>query len=150
MKNNTYIIPGIHFYIVIPKNSDLSLEQFRLEILKSKGQFIPFEQIDGLTIGEMSNALNINIGFAFCAASHIKSTDGNSKLHVLDTLFFPMEYIKKQKDFTIDKVIEKNYEHRYITESNRYRQIFNSFFQKYQDDSYEKTKDRIVKILTKE
>ena len=48
---------------------------------------------------------------------------------------------------TIDKVIEEIYESRYQDASKREQEIFNNFFERYQDKNHKETKQRVKRLL---
>lgn len=152
MKDNTYIIPAIDFYVVIPKEGEqfFSLENMFKKMLKGHCRFIAFENVDGLTIKELLIFNSFSNGFSVCAVNRIEYNENGEVIklnNVLDSLFFPSSIIETLKDKTIDKIVEENYELRYKEADLKNKRYYNSFFEKYQDGSFEKTKERIKRIF---
>lgn len=144
MKENTYIIPGIDFYIgtsIHCNNEDNILR----DIQNMKIPLIPFNKVDGLLIEDLyipNDAKSLII----LAINRIESNRGITIQNVLDLLIFKKEGLASIKNKAIDKVVEKEYEMRYEKASLRKRRIYNSFFEKYQDESHQMTKERIEKL----
>lgn len=151
MKNNTYIIPAIKFYIAIPLNKGdefSSLDNVKQKLSNNECQLIPFDQVDGLTIEEIITLDGFSKGFAVCAINKMEAkakTYTNITSNVLNILFFPKK-LDCATNKTIDKVVEEEFELKYNEADPQTRRIYNSFFETYQDNSYEDTKERIKKL----
>lgn len=148
MKENTYIIPGVDFYIGISIN--YNCEEYIIEELKANRlQLISFKNVDGLLIEDLylpNNAKSLII----VAINNIESSNGKEKntiKNVLDMFSIKKEDLDSIKDKRIDKVVEEEYEIRYKKASLRKRRIYNSFFERYQDENHQKTKERIKKLM---
>lgn len=154
MKDKTYIIPAIDFYVLIPENTLGTPDEICNNV--SNGRYkvmIPFEKVDGLLLGELMEIPLFADGFVISAINHIdiKENDTDYKIKSTYANFFiqnKSDIPKIALDKTIDKVIEESYESVYTKVNERKRQIFNSFFQKYQDGSYKKTKERVKRLLS--
>lgn len=143
MKENTYIIPAIDFYIVKPNDSFESFEDAEFKIKQGRVSLIPFGYVDGLLVDELINNFGLTNNFLFCAINMVDTIGGDRYMNILHTSFFNTNSLENQMNCQIDKVIEQLYSNSYHTVSIRSRQIYNSFFERYQDGDYEKTKQRI-------
>lgn len=136
MKENTYIIPAIDFYIG--------------EVSDGMGllpdTFIPFEKVDGMSVQELVDSLELDDFFAFYAAS---ASTFRGYRNVMDKTIISVEKLlwATNGNKTIDKVIEEIYESRYQDASKREQEIFNNFFERYQDKNHEETKQRVKRLL---
>ncbi len=145
MKDNTYIIPAVDFYIGI---SNFSTADFILKELKDgKTKLIPFECVDGLLVEDLGFLFSEK-GFIVFAINKLK-LDNKSGFanNILDMVILKKEDIDLIKNKTIDKVVEDIYESKYEKASLRTRRFYNSFFEKYQDGDYNKTKERVKKLI---
>ena len=128
------------------------------EIKESKCIFIPFEQVDGLTIRELYCTEELKNGFSFCAINKIDNVNfGNlckinyTSINVLCSIFFPNQHKMQSSvlDTRIDKLVEMEIENRYSKTSDEVRQISNSYFEKYMDGDFSITNQRVKKLLNK-
>ncbi len=146
MKDNTYIIPAIDFYFGIPNNNTIS--DIILELKYEKVKLVPFENVDGLLIEDLEPYLSEK-GFIIVAINKLNFyKDENKQVsnNILNIVVFNKEEFDSLKDKTIDKIVEEKYESIYKKVPLRTRRIFNSFFEKYQDGDYNKTKERVKKL----
>lgn len=157
MKENTYIIPAIDFYIVpiwsgVPEPHGI----FEMGVSKQRflGSFLPFEEVDGLTIQELEDVIESDTVFLFCAANvhdfgRKSGPFAGIEKTIIDMMIFSTEKLLHATDRnkTIDKVIEEIYESRYQDASKREQEIFNNFFERYQDKNHKETKQRVKRLL---
>lgn len=158
MKDNTYIIPAIKFFIVNEpeelknkRNFNNYLLEFQRKIDISDITLIPFDQVDGITVAVMQEALNINKYFAVMAALDIEQCHvyggniiSNRKICNLKTIVFPIK--EDILDTPVDKVFENYIENSYFSVSENERMIYNSFLEKYRYQDYNKTKEKVKQI----
>lgn len=80
MKSETYIVPAIKYYLVklteeaeeYIKNVGEDLEEYSDHKLLKKGTyFIPFKEVEGLTVGEIAQLLEVNNYFIVIARTEI-------------------------------------------------------------------------------
>lgn len=154
MKDNTYIIPAIGFYVVVPMFKCYRIEEINIQMKENVCFYIPFSQVDGLTLEELLNIEQFQNGFSVSAINRIECFEPDTNVLIrneVDKLFFPcIEKIQdSEKNKRIDKIVEENYELMYSDANDEKRKIYNCFFEKYRDGSYSETKKRIDKILEK-
>ena len=145
MKENTFDIPSVKFCIVY----DISNRNFS----KSVGHYfgydiclIPFEAVDGLSIDDVLKTIKTE-EFIFAAVSLAKAMIGPYRdFSFLLTEKFDSDRLETLKSELIDETIEKIFEEKYNSLSYQEQRIYNCFFERYQDGSYEKTKERIKRL----
>lgn len=131
MRENTFDIPSVKFCIV---NDFFS-------------NYIPFEYVDGLTIDDIPHIYRR--GFYFYAITLPKDFAGEicdqcQWIFVIENFYWSA--LQTQKLERIDKVIEKRFEEKYNQVDEKTQRIYNCFFERYQDGSYEKTKERVKRL----
>lgn len=154
MKDNTYIIPAIDFYVAVPMFKCYRTEEMDIQMKEDVCFYIPFSQVDGLTIKELFCIEKFQNGFSVCAINKIENFEPKNKVlvrNIVDILFFPcIERIPdSEKNKRIDKLVEEDYELLYSDANDEKRKIYTCFFEKYRDSSYSETKKRIDKLLEK-
>ena len=65
---------------------------------------------------------------------------------MLNWFYFYPNYLDKNRESTIDKLLEEYMEKRYILQDEDTKRLYRCFFERYQDGSYLKTKERIKKL----
>lgn len=142
MKENTFDIPSVKFcigYRTIPYGK-------RICEINETFILVPFEDIDGLTIDDVLKTIN-NKEFVFAAISLTKSiTSDVYNIGYLVREKFDSDSLQSQMLDCIDKVVEKRLEEKYSQANEKEKRIYQSFFEKYQDGSYLKTKERIKRL----
>jgi len=155
MKNNTYIIPAIDFYVVFPRAgySFTKPEDVEYCIKVGMHKLIPFKEVDGLLISELFQISCFSNGFAVCPIAIMKTLDEKHE----EQNFYNRLYILKQfkenaigLSKTIDKIVEETYERNYRDADSETRRLYNCFFERYQDGDYETTKQRVKRLLNEE
>lgn len=147
MKDNTYIIPAVDFYVGISEFE--TPDNIFKKLKEGKTKLIPFECVDGLLIEDLEIFLleKILIVVAINKLNFYKGENRKVINNVLNLTVFNKEELDTLKEKTIDKIVEEKYELFYKEAPLRVRHIFNSFFEKYQDGDYDKTKERIKKLI---
>lgn len=147
MKDNTYIIPAVDFYVGISEFG--TPDNIFKELKEGKIKFIPFECVDGLLIEDLGFLL-LEKNLIVVAINKLNFYKGENKQvinNVLNLTVFNKEELDSLKEKTIDKVVEDIYESKYEKASLRTRRFYNSFFERYQDGDYNKTKERVKKLI---
>lgn len=147
MKDNTYIIPAVDFYVGISEFG--TPDNIFKELKEGKMKFIPFECVDGLLIEDLGFLL-LEKNLIVVAINKLNFYKGENKQvinNVLNLTVFNKEELDSLKEKTIDKIVEEKYELLYKEAPLRGRHIFNSFFERYQDGDYNKTKERVKKLI---
>lgn len=163
MKENTYIIPAIKFYILKePRNlskvekrealSDATVCcEFNKIIEEANTILIPFSEVDGLTVSEMASSLSIRNYFAIVAIHEYErkiltpagmTLDKNFRF--LDTRIFSIT--EDKKDVPVDQMFETYIKDIYPSASNKQKRIYHSFLEQYRYQDYEQTKMIIKEI----
>ena len=60
--------------------------------------------------------------------------------------YFDPNYLKEHRDETIDKLLEECMERDYMSKDEYTKRMYRCFFERYQDGSYEKTKERVKRL----
>ena len=142
MRENTFDIPSVKFCI----GYDSNLNDKRICKINEHFIFVPFEDVDGLTIDDVLKTIKKG-EFYFYAIALTKDITG--KIYDRGDLViekFDWSSLQTQKLELIDKVVEKRLEEKYNSASYQEQRIYKCFFERYQDGSYEKTKERIKKL----
>ena len=142
MRENTFDIPSVKFcigYNSIPNGKPIC--KFNEDFI-----FVPFDDVDGLTIDDVLKTIKKG-EFYFYAIALTKDITGeiyNRGDFVVEK--FIWSDLQTQKLERIDKVIEKIFEEKYSQVDEQEQRIYRCFFERYQDGSYEKTKERIKRL----
>lgn len=150
MKENTFDIPAYKFFVMKINDGRAahSLVSYN-DYIKDLDKFsdlikIPFENIDGLTIAEVRDLLNQTDLLLACATTYQIDKDWQ-RFDIIKTIYIDLDYDDIKKE-TIDKAIEKWMMLFYNENDEITRKVYRCFFERYQDGSYEKTKERIKKL----
>lgn len=138
MKPDTFDIPAYKFAIKLPN-----------------GDYVPFENFDGLTLGEVYSLIWNTLQerkYTYDAkkrpiifVSYFGEDCPNKK--ELFSLTFSKEKIDENKDLLIDKIIEKDLEILYdVVDKLSIKKSIRCFFERYQDKNHQDTLSRIKKI----
>lgn len=169
MKDNTYVIPAIQFYILKGPVVDFSsftkeeiVGKLNLALKSGNASLIPFENVDGLTVKEMIDCLQIKEYFAVVAAAtftekrinnHEVQTE-KTNINILSAAIFNtsadelkcgisvFDVKNDELDQTVDRLYQSYIERSYCYDEPRTRSIYNSFLEKYQYQDYEQTKKK--------
>lgn len=149
MKDNTFNVPAYNFSIIIMNQPAIQKEVNECEYNRAMKQdavsIIPFDNVDGLTVEETLKTLQRD-DFAVCCTANWKTQTGINQVTLLDTLIFPSSVLRKSLTVSIDQLVENNYERRYMEAKESTRRIYRCFFERYQDNNHQETKERVKKI----
>ena len=153
MRENTFDIPAVRFYVSHGMTNCMSQLYPR-----AKGELgedstiiaVPFEAVDGLVVKEFLDYLEnysfLHAGISISALSVSDSLKG-------DKVYIPLLFeqinaygFTEFYNMRVDKVIEICFEEKYNQSNEKTKRIYRCFFERYQDCSYEKTKERIKKL----
>lgn len=152
MKHPSYNIPAYKFAIVQindygqPKSH--SLTEYEQHIKQGDVALIPFENVDGLTLEEVRELLRNEETFITCYYDYESYCGPLLCKHrqIVSSVFIDHATMKYNKNLTIDEVVEAIYEQSYKTLEPKALKACHCFFERYQDESYEMTKNRIKRI----
>lgn len=122
-------------------------EDYRRAMEANEASLIPFDNVDGLTVEETLRTLQTK-DFAICCSANWKTQSGINQVQILDTTTFPASALINSKNESIDQLVENNYENLYKEQPESTRRIYRCFFERYQDNSYEETKERVKKLTS--
>ena len=153
MKENTFDIPAYKFFAMKINDGRVSHTSDHYNFLITNNYMdnsilIPFENIDGLDVEEMRTLLQTD-EIVILGTTHYEGKCSDDPLYVLDNtgiLYFPREYLDERKNMSIDKICEEYMEEDYMNNNEPMKRMYRCFFERYQDGSYEKTKERIKKL----
>ena len=145
MKENTFDVPAYHFYILkkttIKKEKEVRPQVFYVD-KQVKKTLIPFENVDGLLVNEVKQILGVKTIIIACTVNNGSDEVIISEYHI----FNDEVMLDKNSKKTIDKLCEEYMEEKYINSDENTKRMYRCFFERYQDGSYEKTKERIKKL----
>lgn len=149
MKENTYDVPAYKFFII--KINDGKKEHSPDEYTHilynnpNRSLRIPFEDIDGLTIQEVKDLLHISdIVLLGCNAYEDHGVFQHS---VLNIFYVDFKDDNLKEDDTIDKIFECLMKKNYMQVDDTSKRTMRCYFERYQDKSYEKTRQRISSLM---
>jgi len=156
MKQNSYIIPAVQFYILKVKEDlnryspEEAMKKINKEIERQDFSLVSFDEVDGLTIEELKDSIHAGKYIAFTAVVltneyYIKRNLASRvpNYYLIDTAVFNTEFYS---DMEIGKRIEQYIETDYASFSTQKKRIYNSFLEKYQYNGYEEVKEKIKVI----
>lgn len=133
MKDNSYDIPAMKFYIVIPPYSgglDLTIIDGNLGI--------PFENVDGLNVQEVLELFHIS-SFALISATSYRDQCFQEHVKSILQLNFGHKYLEDRLDMRIDKVYEEALRANKDINKNAKR-TYACFLERYQGKEYQEIK----------
>lgn len=154
MKENTFDVPAYKFFVLKIADGIREHNYNHYHSFTSTGThyspvtFIPFENVDGLEVDELRRLIGTNevfiLGATYC---ELNSTMGPiSKFGNTIEIYFGKDFLDHKKNMTIDAICAEAMEEKYVTRNDREKRMYRCFFERYQDKSYKKTKERIRKI----
>ena len=159
MKENTFDVPAYKFFAMKINDGRVSHTSDDYKFLITNNYtdniiLIPFENIDGLKVEEVRSLLTTKEVFIFGtmyyeSINFIKNYDKLNKpigLCGVKALYFDEVMLNKNSEKTIDKLYEEYMEENYVSSSDDTKRMYRCFFERYQDGSYEKTKERIKRL----
>ncbi len=159
MKENTFDVPAYKFFVFKTNDSLRTHSIFYYNSLISASTsiprdvtLIPFENVDGLEISEIRDLIGTDEVFVFGSLYYERWSNGNryiDNIANIKPIYLSKEYLDNRKDKTIDKVCEEYMEEHYVDSNDSTRRMYRCFFERYQDKNYEKTLDRVRKLMRK-
>ena len=156
MKKNTYDVPAYKMGIVLINRGEhqyFELRDYSRAISTGKVKIIPFEAIDGLLVSEVKDILKnkeLYIKF-FCSYQNITLKENNEstiqeQINLRYGLYFDSNALSENLNKPVDQVIEEGLEKIYKNMNEKDKRFANCFFERYQDQNYELTKQRIKRL----
>ncbi len=163
MKNkDSYDIPAYKFGI-IKLNNDVALKLLErannnipmiFDVINQVGQFnevslIPFDDVDGLTIKEVQEALKIRGPIIMSCYNHINFINPQkdySQANLLNSFVLSKDVVEANQNTSIDQAMEQMLESGYSNYPEEAKRMCRCFFERYQDKTHQDTVDRINKI----
>ena len=152
MKENTYDVPAYKFFIV--KINDGKRKHSANEytyLLQNNPNCIlriPFEDVDGLTIHKVKGLLHTSDTSLFDCIAY-KNEYGMFQSSAAIAIYVDFKDVNIKEDDTIDKVFERQMEKNYTGADDTANRMMRCYFERYQDKSYEKTRQRILSLMMK-
>lgn len=152
MKENTFDVPAYKFFAWKIDDGQVShtLDDYKF-LFDNDGSMIsiPFENIDGLKVVEVQTLLSTS-EIVISGGSYYSLNYGKNgtfgKFDIVNLFYFHSDYLNEHREETIDKLLEKLMEREYVSIDESIKRMHRCFFERYQDGSYEKTKERIKKL----
>ena len=151
MKKNTYDVQAYQFRIFTSNKEykscgDNEWQDFLLSITRDPSFLsIPWENVDGLTIKEVLECLNRDYIFLTGGVALVNE-DWDSLYRTIYTFSLEPSFLSQNKEKRIDEIIEEIMEKQYKNANVEAQRLFKCFFQRYQDNSYEETVERVKKL----
>ena len=150
MKENTYDVPAYKFFIVKINDGkrEHSVNEYTYLLQNNPKPClpIPFEDVDGLTINEVKEFIHINDTVLLGCISY-KDEYGILRSNRATAIFVDFKDDNMKDEDTIDKVFEWQIEKYYMEVDDTAKRMFRCYFERYQDKSYEKTRQRILSFI---
>ena len=155
MKKQTYDVPAYKVGIVVipgKKNVEHTIEDYQSAIETKQAIIVPFEDVDGLLVKEVQELLNTKEVFL-----QFYNQYQNWDLKICNQLslnlgrkfklwFFIGNILEENLTIPIDRLVENTIEDLYDTLDSEQKRCAHCFFERYQDKSYELTKERIKRL----
>ena len=155
MRENTFDVPAYKFFAwkINDGRKSHTYDEYELLISNNKSMIaIPFENIDGLKVEEIQSLLSTS-DIVISGSSYYSFNYGNGSvsnhLDNVNWFYFGPNYLNEHREETIDKLLEELMERVYMSKDEYTKRMYRCFFERYQDGSYEKTKERIKKLEMK-
>ena len=154
MKNDTFDIPAYKFCILRDNRIDKDTLKVMPKIVFNESQMIPFENVDGLTVGEVESFLDTNPILCMCYIDCGRDKLSDSGIiHTVGTLCLDSDFINVYQDMSIDDafcmLLEENYFNKEIEEIEVLQKVARCFFERYKDFSHNDTKERVKRLEKK-
>ena len=150
MKENTYDVPAYKFFIVKINDGkkEHSPDEYTHILYNNPNRIIriPFEDVDGLTIQEVKDLLHRSDIVLLSCISY-EGEPGILQHSVLNIFYVDFKDDNLKEDDTIDKVFEYLMEKNYMQVDDTSKRTMRCYFERYQDKSYEKTRQRISSLM---
>lgn len=156
MKENTFDIPAYKVAIVLIQNEreiPHESEDYEKAIAEERVIYVPFEDVDGLSVKDVRKWLGINeVMLQFYSRYQATTMNGNYYIgHHMGTMFKSWFYIgdevlDERENMTIDKAVEQTMEELYPEMNEEQKRCIHCFFERYQDKTYAQTKRHIKRL----
>ncbi len=157
MKENTFDVPAYKFFAwkINDRLKYHSYDDYKFSISKTNNSIIiiPFENIDGLKVQEVQTLLSTSEIVVSASSYYSFNYDKGNVSHNLDNsnwFYFAPDYlnehINEHREENIDKLLEEFMERDYMSKDEYTKRMYRCFFERYQDGSYEKTKERVKRL----
>ena len=153
MRENTFDVPAYKFFAwkINDGKKYHTYDDYNFSISNANNRiiFFPFENIDGLKVQEVQSLLSTSeIVIVGCLYCHFKDSE-DREFYNFDKakwFYFDSNNLKEHRDETIDKLLEEYMEIDYMSEDKYIKRMYRCFFERNQDGSYEKTKERVKRL----
>lgn len=153
MRENTFDVPAYKFF-AWKINDGLkyhTYDEYKFSISKTNNSIIiiPFENIDGLNVQEARTLLStseIVVSGGLYYSLNYGEGRVSQKLDNSNWFYFAPDYLNEHREETIDKLLEQFMERDYMSKDEYTKRMYRCFFERYQDGSYEKTKERVKRL----
>lgn len=159
MKENTFDIPAYKVAIVLVQNErniPHESEDYEQAIAEERVIYVPFEDVDGLSVKEVKSWLGINevmlqFYLQYNATSIRPSIIGqqlgiHKGTNFKSWFYIGEELLDERNDMTIDKALQQTMEELYFEMNDEQKRCIHCFFERYQDKTYAKTKAHIKRL----
>ena len=159
MRENTFDVPAYKFFVMKINDGRIShtIDDYKFLIdngFSNNIMLIPFENIDGLEVQLVRGLLKTKDLFLlgtmyYKPINFIKNYDEiNQPVNICDirAVYFDKSDLDKNCQKTVDKLWEEHMEEKYSSSDDYTKKMYRCFFERYQDGSYEKTKERIKRL----
>ena len=156
MKKNTYDVPAYKMGIVLINRGERQYfepRDYSRAISAGKVKIIPFEAVDGLLVSEVQDILkNKELYIQFFCSYQNKTLKENNEftlqehINLRKSLYFDRNVLTQNLAKPVDQVIEEELERLYKHMDEKDKRFANCFFERYQDQNYELTKQRIKRL----
>ena len=153
MKENTFDVPAYKF-LAVKINDGIeshTCDEYKFSISNNNSSMIiiPFENVDGLKVQEVQSLLSTSEIIISASSYYSFNYDKGNVSHNLDSsnwFYFDSDYLDEHREETIDKLLEELMERYYMQVDDISKRMYRCFFERYQDGSYEKTKERVKRL----
>ena len=135
MKDNSYDIPAMKFYVLLPEYRNFDIEKCDDE--GGLYSCIPFEDFDGLRVKEIQSICEVS-SFAVASAIAYKKPNGIEFITFINKVIFPKESLMGQEEMRIDKLFEQALEQN--LDNDNVEKTYACFLERYQKKEYQEIK----------
>ena len=153
MKENTFDVPAYKFFAwkINDGKKSHTCDEYKFSISNNNSSIIiiPFENVDGLKVQEVQSLLSTSEIIISGGLYYSFNYDKGNVSHNLDSsnwFYFDSDYLDEHREETIDKLLEELMERYYMQVDDISKRMYRCFFERYQDGSYEKTKERVKRL----
>ena len=156
MKKQTYDVPAYKVGILAiqnERNKNHTVEDYQRAIDSQRVTIVPFEDVDGLLVSELQELLGLKeVMVQFYYKYQTQEIVRSSRMHYDQAIVYAMwfyigeDILEENLSKPIDQVIEEILEELYDKQDETEQRYANCFFERYQDKSYELTKQRIKRL----